>query len=68
MRLPSDKKANGPVFAIDPTFGEMAVQMGEASWSIPELSPREKVFICIAADVCTRDIELPLHTHDAIQV
>jgi hypothetical protein len=43
MRMPSDKEANAPVFAIDPTFGEMAVQIGEAAWSIPELSQREKV-------------------------
>jgi alkylhydroperoxidase/carboxymuconolactone decarboxylase family protein YurZ len=63
MRMPSDKEANAPVFTIDPTFGEMAVQMGEATWSIPELSQREKVLICIAADVCTRDVELPLEMH-----
>src|ERR1035438_6392246 len=63
MRMPSDKVANAPVFTIDPTFGEMAVQMGEATWSIPELSQREKVLVCIAADVCTRDIELPLEIH-----
>ena len=36
------------------------MQMGEATWSIPELSQREKVLVCIAADVCMRDIELPL--------
>ena len=50
MRMPSDKEANAPVFTIDLTFGEMAVQMGEATWSIPELSQREKVLVCIAAD------------------
>jgi hypothetical protein len=33
MRMPSDKEANASVFTIDPTFGEMAVQMGEAVWS-----------------------------------
>jgi hypothetical protein len=48
--MPSDKEANAPVFKIDPTFGEMAVQMGEATGSIPELSQREKVLVCIAAD------------------
>jgi len=37
--------------------------MGEASWSIPELSQRGKVLVCIAADVCIRDIELPLEMH-----
>ena len=63
MRMPSDKEANARVFTIDPTFGEMALQMGEATWSIPELSQREKVLVCIAADVCTRDIELPLEMH-----
>src|ERR1017187_10767962 len=63
MLRPSDKEANARVFTIDPTFGEMALQMGEATWSIPELSQREKVLVCIAADVCTRDIELPLEMH-----
>jgi 4-carboxymuconolactone decarboxylase len=63
MRMPSDEEANAPVFTIDPTYGEMAVQMGEATWSIPELSQREKVLVCIAADVCTRDVELPLEMH-----
>ena len=37
--------------------------MGEATWSIPELSQREKVLVCIAAAVCMRDIELPLEMH-----
>lgn len=60
MRMPSDKEANAPVFKIDPTFREMAVQMGEVTWSIPELSQREKMPVCIAADLCMRDIELPL--------
>jgi hypothetical protein len=58
--MPPDKEANAPVFKIDPTFREMAVQMGEATWSIPGLSQREKMPVCIAADVCMRDIELPL--------
>lgn len=63
MRMPADKAANAPVFEIDPEFGEMAVRMGQATWSITELSQREKVFACVAADVCVRDLGLPLQMH-----
>lgn len=31
MRMPSDKEASAPVYAIDPAFAEMAVRMGEAA-------------------------------------
>jgi hypothetical protein len=31
MRMPSDKEANAPVLKIDPTFGEMAVQIGNSA-------------------------------------
>jgi alkylhydroperoxidase/carboxymuconolactone decarboxylase family protein YurZ len=52
-----------PVFEIDPAFGEMAVTMGQATWSIPELTQREKAFACLAADVCVRDLDLPFRMH-----
>jgi 4-carboxymuconolactone decarboxylase len=63
MRLPSDKQANAPVFEVDPVFGEMAVAMGQATWSIPSLTLREKAFACLAADVCVRDLGLPFSMH-----
>ena len=63
MRMPSDKAANAPVFEIDPAFGQMAVSMGQATWSIPELSQREKSLACISADVCVRDLGLPFEMH-----
>jgi 4-carboxymuconolactone decarboxylase len=63
MRVPSDKEANAPVFGIDPSFGEMAVQMSEALSSIQGLSQPEKVLVCVAADVCMRDTGLPLEMH-----
>jgi alkylhydroperoxidase/carboxymuconolactone decarboxylase family protein YurZ len=63
MRMPSDKAANAPVFEVDPNFGEMAVAMGQATWSILELSQREKALACIAADICVRDLGLPFEMH-----
>jgi 4-carboxymuconolactone decarboxylase len=63
MRMPSDKAANTPVFEIDPAFGHMAVSIGQATWSIPELSQREKSLACISADVCVRDLGLPFEMH-----
>lgn len=63
MRMPADKQANAPVFDIDPVFGKMAVAMGQATWTIPELTQREKCFACLAADVCLRDLDLPFHMH-----
>ena len=63
MRMPSDKEANAPVFEIDHEFGKMAVSMGQAAWSIPELNQREKSFTCLAADVCLRDLGLPFQMH-----
>ncbi len=58
MRMPTDKQANGPVFNIDLIFGKTAVAMGQATWTIPELTQREKCFACLAADVCMRDLDL----------
>ena len=63
MRMPSDKAASSPVFEIDAAFGRMAVNMGQATWSIPELSQREKSFACIAADICVRDLGMPFEMH-----
>ncbi len=63
MRMPTDIQANAPVFDIDQVFGKMAVAMGKAAWTIPELTQREKCFACLAADVCTRDLDLPFQMH-----
>lgn len=63
MRMPSDKEANKPVFDIDPAFGEMAVAMGQATWSIPNLSQREKALVCLMYDICLRDFGLPFEMH-----
>jgi alkylhydroperoxidase/carboxymuconolactone decarboxylase family protein YurZ len=63
MRMPSDKQANAPVFEIDPVFGEIAVAMGQATWTIRELTNREKSLACLAADVYLRDLELPFRMH-----
>jgi alkylhydroperoxidase/carboxymuconolactone decarboxylase family protein YurZ len=41
----------------------MAVAMGQATWSIPELTRREKALACLAADLCMRDLGLPFEMH-----
>lgn len=63
MRMPAHKQANTPVLDIDPVFGKMAGAMRQATWTIPELTQREKCFACLTADVCLHDIDLPFHMH-----
>ncbi len=38
MRKPSDTAANKGLFKLDRTFGQMAVNMGEASWAFRRLA------------------------------
>ena len=44
MKLPSDKSVNQDIMAIDPDFGQMAVQVGSEVWGLAELSPKECAF------------------------
>jgi alkylhydroperoxidase/carboxymuconolactone decarboxylase family protein YurZ len=60
--MPSDKEANAPVFKIDVTFGNGSPD-GRSHMVDPGTQPAGKVLVCIAADVCLRDIELPLEMH-----
>jgi 4-carboxymuconolactone decarboxylase len=51
------------VTAMDSVFGEMAVKVGQHAWNIADLTMREKAFIFVAADLCSRGLGFPLSTH-----
>jgi alkylhydroperoxidase/carboxymuconolactone decarboxylase family protein YurZ len=40
------------VTALDPMFGQMYAATTAHAWAIPQLTDREKTFLCVAADVC----------------
>ena len=40
MRKPADEEANERIFRLDPESGRMAVAVGEAAWTIAEVSRR----------------------------
>ena len=63
MRKPADKAANKGLFQLDPTFGDMAVKMGSATWGIDTLSQREKALLCLMADVCDHNLGLAFEMH-----
>jgi len=59
MRLTSQDT----VTAVDSEFGEMAAQIGQHAWGLPQLSMREKAFVFIAADLNAHLLGFPLQTH-----
>lgn len=63
MKVPSDTSANQDIMAIDPDFGQMAVQVGSEVWGLTELSPKECAFLCLVADVCSQILDLPFQLH-----
>jgi alkylhydroperoxidase/carboxymuconolactone decarboxylase family protein YurZ len=49
---------------LDPVFAEMSGATDRAVWDeIPELSMREKVLLCVVADVCQQTLGLPFERH-----
>lgn len=48
---------------LDADFAKMAVAVGQHAWGLPELTMREKAFIFLAADLCSRCLGFPLQTH-----
>jgi 4-carboxymuconolactone decarboxylase len=48
---------------LDPIFGRMATEVGVHAWSLPQLTMREKVFVFLAADLCTGNVGFALLTH-----
>jgi 4-carboxymuconolactone decarboxylase len=59
MELASEER----VTALDPVFGQMGIAAGRHIWSIPQLSMREKTFLCLVADVCHPHLALPFELH-----
>lgn len=59
MRLTNEEA----ITAIDPDFAQMAVAVGRHAWGLPQLSMREKAFVFLGADMCTRALGFPLRTH-----
>lgn len=66
MLKPSDPEANRGLFQLDPEFGQMAVNMGSATWGIEALSRREKALLCLTADICDRNTGLAFEMHIAM--
>ncbi|MBP2704991.1 carboxymuconolactone decarboxylase family protein [Microbispora sp. RL4-1S] len=60
MEFPFD----GQIKAWDPVFAEMGAATDRALWEgIPELTDREKVLLCLVADVCQQTLGLPFERH-----
>jgi 4-carboxymuconolactone decarboxylase len=51
------------IAALDTDFAQMAVEVGQHAWGLTQLTMREKVFAFLAADLSTRALGFPLHTH-----
>ncbi|WP_253770693.1 carboxymuconolactone decarboxylase family protein [Goodfellowiella coeruleoviolacea] len=51
------------VSALDPVFGQMAGATVRHAWAVAELTDREKVFLCVVADVCQPSLGLPFELH-----
>jgi alkylhydroperoxidase/carboxymuconolactone decarboxylase family protein YurZ len=51
------------IAALDADFATMAVEIGQHAWGLSELTMREKAFLFLAADLCTRCLGFPLQTH-----
>ncbi len=63
MSAVDDPKANRPVFMIDKDFGEAAVRLSSPLWSLPDLSDKQKAFLCMTSDVCRAWLGLPFLLH-----
>lgn len=48
---------------LDADFAKMAVAVGQHAWGLPELTMREKAFVFLAADLCSRCLGFALRTH-----
>lgn len=63
MSAIDDPKANRPVFLVDRDFGEAALRFANPSWEMPELSDKQRSFLCMAADMCRGWLGLPFMMH-----
>ncbi|HEY0541791.1 MAG TPA: carboxymuconolactone decarboxylase family protein [Actinoallomurus sp.] len=52
---------------LDPVFAEMSAATDRDVWDgIPELTTREKILLCVVADVCQQTLGLPFELHVAM--
>ncbi|MPZ85258.1 MAG: carboxymuconolactone decarboxylase [Actinophytocola sp.] len=51
------------VAALDPVFAQMVGATAEHVHAIPELTDREKTFLCVVADVCQPSLGLAFEAH-----
>jgi alkylhydroperoxidase/carboxymuconolactone decarboxylase family protein YurZ len=52
------------VSKLDPVFAEMSAATDHNVWEeIPQLTAREKVLLCVVADVCQQTLGLPFEQH-----
>ncbi|SEP51772.1 carboxymuconolactone decarboxylase family protein [Amycolatopsis saalfeldensis] len=49
--------------ALDPAFARMVAATTRHLRAVPELTEREKVFLCVVADVCQPSLGLPFEAH-----
>ncbi len=50
--------------ALDPVFAEMSAATDRKLWDeMPELTMREKILLCLVADVCQQTLGLPFEQH-----
>jgi alkylhydroperoxidase/carboxymuconolactone decarboxylase family protein YurZ len=51
------------VAALDPVFAQMVGATAKHVRAVPELTDREKTFLCVVADVCQPSLGLPFEAH-----
>jgi len=52
------------VSKLDPVFAEMSAATDHNVWArLPELTAREKILLCVVADVCQQTLGLPFELH-----
>jgi alkylhydroperoxidase/carboxymuconolactone decarboxylase family protein YurZ len=51
------------VTALDPMFGQMYAATTAHAWAIPQLTDREKTFLCVVADVCQANLGPAFELH-----
>ena len=49
--------------ALDPMFGQMYAATTAHVWAIPQLTDREKTFLCVVADVCQSNLGPAFELH-----
>jgi len=59
----SDPEMAKALFELDSQFGDLAVRMAGEVWGRPGLSPKERSYLCLAANVCHQTLDGPFQFH-----